>query len=220
VGLDGWNEQLASVEDAEAALQRGSDSHNKLEARKRLGQLVEDGQILQDTLRDLHQTLKDNIEYQMSREMGNECGECLKHLYKIGPREQMNTIQGKNDRLLLCIGSIQGLPDCWDPCIKILNAQETITGLIVTRNGRYSAEATSFVQLCGADLGIYIQGFGTKDGYGFCMAFSPDDETRAVGWWGKVRLFSIAAGSCTGTFHYPGTNFPTIRFSPDGNTFV
>lgn len=98
--LDGWAEMLASVKEDEAALEKDSDFYNKLESRNRLGQIVQNGQELQQTLGDFHQTLKDYILSQMSKEMDKEYQNCLKDLYKVNPQEQIEAIQGKSDTLL------------------------------------------------------------------------------------------------------------------------
>ncbi|RJE26491.1 NACHT domain protein [Aspergillus sclerotialis] len=99
LNLDGWDAMLSGIKATEEGLQKDSDFYNNLETRQNLNEMVQQSQAMNQTLGDMHLTLKGLVENQMSREKNDQLDKCLEQLFKIDPRSQMVTIQRVKEKL-------------------------------------------------------------------------------------------------------------------------
>lgn len=100
INLDNWDGELEGVKSAEAAVQTDSDRYCNVYSKEALGSLVKQGQEEQKILSDFHQTLQSYIAAQADLHMNDKDAINLRQLYVVDPQTEMETIQGKIDKLL------------------------------------------------------------------------------------------------------------------------
>ncbi|KAI9372223.1 hypothetical protein BJX61DRAFT_508192, partial [Aspergillus egyptiacus] len=100
ISLDDWDGQLNSVKEAEAAVEEDSKQYNRAKTQGFLAEMVSGSQKTQEILGDFHQTLRDYIESQSKKALGEDYDRCLKDLYVVHPQAQMSSIQERKDTLI------------------------------------------------------------------------------------------------------------------------
>lgn len=101
VSWDDWDNDLKTVEDAEATLQKDSDQYNKLHAKSALAQLVERAKSMEELLGDIHRTLREFLTFQKELQLDEIDRKCRWDLRVVDPRDDMKKIENKKDTLLL-----------------------------------------------------------------------------------------------------------------------
>lgn len=100
VSWDDWDNDLKTVEDAEATLQMDSDQYNKLHAKSALAQLVEHAKSMEELLGDINQTLREFLTLQKELQLDEIDRKCRWDLRVVDPRDDMKKIENKKDILL------------------------------------------------------------------------------------------------------------------------
>jgi hypothetical protein len=100
INLNRWDDDLQSVIDAEAAVQKDSDQYNDLKAKSALGKLVKDGEERNSLLGDVHQALQDYITLQKNMHMDEANARCLQDLRVVDPQADLQRIESNKDKLL------------------------------------------------------------------------------------------------------------------------
>lgn len=100
VSWDDWDNDLKTVEDAEATLQKDSDQYNKFHVKSALAQLVERAKSMEELLGDIHRTLREFLTLQKELQLDEIDRKCRWDLRVVDPRDDMKKIENKKDILL------------------------------------------------------------------------------------------------------------------------
>ncbi|KAJ6186531.1 hypothetical protein N7519_007832 [Penicillium mononematosum] len=100
INLDDWDGEMQGIKSAEKAVQDDSDHYCTLYSKDALGALVQQGQEEQKILGDFHQTLQEYITSQRKADRDNKDTEYLQQIFVVDAQGEIDTIQGKNDKLL------------------------------------------------------------------------------------------------------------------------
>jgi hypothetical protein len=100
VNLDGWDNDLKSVIDAEDALQRDSEQYYRDYETSSLRQLVDSGKKMEDLLGDIRQDIRHFISLQKDIRRDDIETACRKDLRVVDPQHDMERIEKSKDELL------------------------------------------------------------------------------------------------------------------------
>lgn len=100
VSWDDWDNDLKTVEDAEATLQKDSHEYNSNEARSALAQLVKRAESMEESLGNINQTLREFLTFQKELKLDELDRKCRWDLRVVDPRDDMKKIENNKDTLL------------------------------------------------------------------------------------------------------------------------
>ncbi|KAI0905434.1 quinon protein alcohol dehydrogenase-like superfamily [Ustulina deusta] len=99
--LDDWDGDLQEVKDAEAAVELMSAQYHREHGKSLLSGLLCSGIRMEKSLGDIHQDFQDIITQQTRIWKDTKHRQCLQDLFVVDPRDNMRTIMGKKEELLL-----------------------------------------------------------------------------------------------------------------------
>ncbi|GAO15542.1 hypothetical protein UVI_02020480 [Ustilaginoidea virens] len=97
---DDWDGDLKVIKTAEEALRAASVQYNTQSSLERLSELLQQGDMMQSTLGNVHQDLRDFISAQKEKVADDKDSACLRDLFLVDPMRELERLERRKDKLI------------------------------------------------------------------------------------------------------------------------